>query len=93
MFRYDRRLYKNEEAKNIVADAWLGDPLASVTEKLANARSVISAWNRTQQKNSMKIIEEKRKELNAALSSRVEDSGLIHEITSQLNSTYAAEEE
>ena len=93
MFHYDRRLCKNEEAKKIVADAWLGDPLASVTEKLANARSVISAWNRTQQRNSMKIIEEKRKELNAALSSRVEDSGLIHEITPQLNSAYAPEEE
>lgn len=90
MFRYDRRLCKNEEARKVVTDAWQDVPVASVTEKLASARSAISLWNRTQQRNSMKTIQHKKKELNAALSSPMEDSALIQEISTQLNVAYAA---
>ena len=93
MFRYDRRLCKIEEARKVVTDAWQDVLVASVTEKLASARSAISLWNRTQQRNSMKIIQHKKKELNAALSSPTEDSALIQEISTQLNVAYAAEEE
>ncbi|XP_013583274.1 uncharacterized protein LOC106422427 [Brassica napus] len=81
------------EAKKIVADAWISDPFSTVTEKLVTARSAISAWNHTQQQNSMKIIEQKREELNAALSRPVEDTSLIQEISTQLSAAYAAEEE
>ena len=41
----------------------------------------------------MKIIEQKREELNAALSRPVEDTSLIQEISTQLSAAYAAEEE
>lgn len=74
-------------------ETWKGLPSASVSEKLATTRSAISAWNRSQQRNSMMIIEQKKLELNAALSSAIEDSGLIQEISNQLNSAYLAEEE
>ncbi|KAF2556733.1 hypothetical protein F2Q68_00013057 [Brassica cretica] len=43
LFRYDRRLCKNEEAKKVIAEAWVGDPDASVMERLASTRSAISA--------------------------------------------------
>ena len=46
MFRYDRRLSKNEEARKVTTEAWIKDPLSTVAKKLASTRSVISAWNR-----------------------------------------------
>ena len=61
MFRYDRRLCKNEKARKVVTDAWQDVPVASVTEKLASARSAISLWNRTQQRNNMKTIQHKKR--------------------------------
>ena len=77
----------------MIVETWKGFPSGSVSEKLASTRSAISAWNRSQQRNIMMIIEQKKLELNAALSSAVEDSVLIQEISSQLNSAYLAEEE
>lgn len=91
-FRYDRRLCQNEEAKKVIAAAWIDDPDASVTERLASTRSAISAWNRTQQRNSRKIIEQKKGELNAALASPANDTALIQEISKELSKAYLAEE-
>ena len=92
-FRYDRRLCKNEEAKKVITEAWLGDHNSSVMEKLANARSAISAWNRKQQRNSKMLIEKKKRELNVALSSRANDIALIQDISKQLDAAYSEEEE
>lgn len=57
IFRYDRRLCKNEEARKVVTDSWQGIPSASVSTKLASTRSAISLWNKTQQRNSQRVIE------------------------------------
>lgn len=93
MFRYDRRLWKKQwcEESNwrIVGSA---SPFIR-HRKLASTRSAISAWNWVQQHNSMKIIEQKKAELNESLSKPIEDTARIQEISPQLNSAYQAEEE
>ena len=93
VFRYDRWLCKNEEAKQVIADTWAGLSHAAVTEKLASTRSAISMWNKAQQRNSMKTIELKKAQLNDALSKPKEDTALIQEISTQLNAAYQEEEE
>ncbi|WZZ22713.1 hypothetical protein YC2023_124100 [Brassica napus] len=93
MFRYDRRLCKNDEAKKIISDSWRATTNSSVSDKLSSTRSAISAWNKTQQRNSQRIIEEKKRELDAALSSRLNDTVLIQNISEKLNAAYLAEEE
>lgn len=93
LFRYDRRLCKNEEAKKVISDSWRGTPARSVSEKLASARSAISMWNKTQQRNSQAIIEQKKHELDAALVSPINDVILIQDIATKLNAAYLAEEE
>ncbi|KAH0935944.1 hypothetical protein HID58_013061, partial [Brassica napus] len=53
----------------IISDSWRATTNSSVSDKLSSTRSAISAWNKTQQRNSQRIIEEKKRELDAALSS------------------------
>ncbi|KAL0792033.1 hypothetical protein Bca101_008279 [Brassica carinata] len=93
MFRYDRRLCKNDEAKEMITETLAGCSSASVMDKLAFTRSAISEWNRAKQRNSMKVIEQKKKELNDALSNPIEDAPRIQEISHQLNAAYLAEED
>ncbi|KAL0896578.1 hypothetical protein Bca101_080539 [Brassica carinata] len=92
IFRYDRRLCKNEEAKKVITESWRGNPASSVRDKLAFTRSAISLWNKTQQRNSQKNIEQKKRELDAALASPDNDVALIQGLASKLNEAYLAEE-
>ncbi|KAL0744395.1 hypothetical protein Bca4012_085908 [Brassica carinata] len=92
-FRYDRRLCKNDEAIRVISDSWRATPSASVSDKLSSTRSAISAWNKTQQRNSQEMIEQKKWELNEALSSPRNDTALIQTISEALNAAYLAEEE
>lgn len=66
--------------------------LLSLRSSLA-PEAAISVWNRTQQRNSMKLIEKKKKELNDALSSPANDRSLIQDISKQLSGAYLSEEE
>ena len=50
-------------------------------------------WSKQQNCNSRLTIELKKQELEEALSSRVNDLTLIHQINSDLNDAYQAEEE
>ncbi|XP_056842856.1 uncharacterized protein LOC130507579 [Raphanus sativus] len=93
LFRYDRRLCKNEEAKKVISNSWSADNAQTVSEKLSSARSAISAWNKTQHRNSQRVIEQKKWELNKALSSPANDTALIQNISEALNAAYLAEEE
>ena len=92
-FRYDRRLCKNEEARKMISNAWRGAGQATVRDKLASTRSAISAWNKTQHRNSQEVIQQQKTALNAALSSPVNDIDLIQVIAAKLNAAYSAEEE
>ena len=93
LFRYDRRLCKNEEAKKVISDTWRDTQVTAVSAKLASTRSAISAWNKTQQRNSQATIEQKKRELDVALASPVNDTSLIQSIAEKLNAAYLAEEE
>lgn len=77
LFRYDRRLCKNEEVKRIIFEAWHSAADSSVSTKLCSTRSAISAWNKTQQRNSQRTNELKKRELDEALSSPANDAVLI----------------
>lgn len=93
LFRYDRRLCKNVEARKVISDSWRGALAATVSEKLGSTRSAISAWNKTQQRNSQEIIEQKKRDLDPALASPANDAVLIQDIAAKLNDAYLAEEE
>ena len=93
IFRYDRRLCKNEEAKSIITAALTGCSEASVSEKLAHTRGAISLWNRNKQRNSKLVIEKKKRELNEALSEPFQDTAKIQDINKQLTAAYLAEED
>ena len=74
MFRYDRRLCKNEEAKRVIADSWRATTNAFVSDKLSSARSAISAWNKTQQRNSQRVIEEILNDNNTILIQNISET-------------------
>ena len=69
VFRYDRRLNSNEEAKQVIRDSWAGATEASVMEKLVTTRRAISEWNKLQQRNSKEIIEQLKSNLEEAWTS------------------------
>ncbi|WZY68165.1 hypothetical protein YC2023_000405 [Brassica napus] len=93
MFRYDRRLKDNKEVKDLVQDVWNNAGDRPIREKIALTRSAIVEWSKQQNRNSRIIIEQKKLELEEALSSSVNDLALIHQINSALNEAYKAEED
>lgn len=92
LFRYDRRLSSNEEAKQVIRRAWAESSDIRIMDKLASTRGAISEWNRLQQRNSKALIEQNKFELEKALISPVNDTGLIKEINDKLEKAYIAEE-
>lgn len=92
MFCYDRRLCQDEEAKRIIFESLRENSEASVSDILSYTCSAISTWNKTQHRNSQEEIEKKKKELNEALSSLLNDTVLIQDISAKLNAAYLAEE-
>ena len=92
IFRYDRRLKDNEEVTKLIREAWTNAPNLVVTDRIKLIRGVISRWNKEQQLNSRSLIEQKRRDLEAAQSSSLNDTQLIHQITEDLKKAYKAEE-
>lgn len=92
LFRYDRRLNDNGEVKDIILDVWQSSGTIPIKDRIAKTRVAITEWNKTQHRNSRRLIEEKKTELEAALCSPVNNTTLIQDITSQLNNAYLAEE-
>lgn len=92
LFRYDRRLKDNEEVWELVRQIWEEGAAFSVQEKIEATRKAISAWNKTKQRNSRLTIEEKKVELEAALSDVANDTMLIKQISQDLKTAYQAEE-
>ncbi|KAG2255126.1 hypothetical protein Bca52824_074420 [Brassica carinata] len=92
LFRYDRRLNTNEEAKKVIYESWASNDQSRVSERLASTRRALSEWNKLQQQNSKILIEQRKRELEAALTSPLNDTVLIKEISDKLNEAYLAEE-
>lgn len=81
IFRYDRRLKDNPEVTAIIKEAWILAKHKPISGRIAAVRGAISLWNKERQYNSRKLIEEKRIELETALSCLSNDTDRIHKIT------------
>ena len=92
LFRYDRRLNTNEEVIKVVLESWASLDRPKVSERLAATRRALSEWNKLEQQNSKVLIKQRKQELEAALTSPLNDTALIKEIGDKLNDAYLAEE-
>ncbi|CAA7014405.1 unnamed protein product [Microthlaspi erraticum] len=93
LFSYDRRLRNNEEVKLLITESWNTNPRADVETRISNCRKAIIQWHRSHHLNSRKIIEEKKSELERAMTSNVLNDTLIFQINKELKGAYEAEEE
>lgn len=93
LFRYDRRLKDNAEAKQLISEAWSLDDQESVDDKINRCRTAIIQWAKEKHLNSQKLIEEYKGKLEEAMSSSLASTECILEINSKLLLAYKAEEE
>ncbi|XP_022568759.2 uncharacterized protein LOC111211768 [Brassica napus] len=92
LFHYDRRLKNNPEVKDLVAKTWMSGSFRTVTDRISAMRSVLIGWSRQQALNSRARIEEKKFQLDQALTDPINDTELITKVTKELDDAYAAEE-
>ena len=92
IFRYDRRLCKNEEVRRIIAEAWTANR-ASVEHKIAACRRAISKWNREHHENSQATIKREKNRLEEAMTNPTSSEELICSINSALKKAYKEEED
>lgn len=93
LFRYDRRLKDNDEVKTLVAETWKNATHMCISDRISRVRSAIAEWSRAKYSNNRILIEEKKAQLESALTCSTEDATLIKKISDELNSAYLAEEE
>ena len=93
MFRYDRRLKDNPEAKELINRAWKTAVDKSVHGRIAIVRTALIEWSKQRFLNSRARIEEKKAELEKALTDPANDRELINTVTNELNAAYESEEE
>lgn len=93
MFRYDRRLKDNPEAKELINRAWKTTVDKSVHGRIAIVRTALIEWSKQRFLNSRTRIEEKKAELEKALTDPANDRELINTVTNELNAAYESEEE
>jgi len=67
VFRYDRRLKNNAEVTQLIKECWNREPSFSVSQRIAICRKEIVAWSMEKQRNSQKLIEQKKMELEQAM--------------------------
>ncbi|CAA7020161.1 unnamed protein product [Microthlaspi erraticum] len=92
LFRYDRRMKSNEIIKKLVAKAWKHNPEATVEQRISRCRKEIAMWNRQYHQNSKRAIEEKKQQLEEAMSARIADENRIQSINALLRAAYKEEE-
>lgn len=80
LFRFDRRLIVDCEARKIIEDAWSASPSDSFIAKLNRVRRDLIAWTKEKQLNSGKLIKNQQMSLESALSSSTPNQLLIDEI-------------
>lgn len=82
----------NPEVKELIKDTWKKAENKSVMDRIALTRPVITEWRKAKKQNSRLETEQKKAELEAALTSPLNDIVLFHKITSELADAYIAEE-
>ncbi|CAA7021924.1 unnamed protein product [Microthlaspi erraticum] len=93
LFRYDMRLRNNEEVSALIEKAWNTNPRGSVDQRISSCRRAIIQWSRNHYINSQKKIEEKRRELEEAMSNDECNDNVIFQINKELKEAYQAEVE
>ncbi|CAA7029802.1 unnamed protein product [Microthlaspi erraticum] len=93
LFRYDRKLRNNEEVKQLIEETWNYNSRANVEMRISNCRKAIIQWHKSNHTNNQKQIEEKRRELEGAMSNNEPNEILISQINKELKGAYEAEEE
>ena len=93
LFRFDRRLKDNPAVQELIDKHWKQAGGASVCKKIAIVQGSIVAWNKKQQQNSRAIIEQRKIELEEAMTSAQDDAPLIAIINQDLREAYKAEED
>lgn len=92
LFRYDRPLKDNPEVKELVHQALQRGANQTVNDRIVEVRSALIEWSKQQYRNSRALIEEKKFELEKALTDPLNDTTLITKVTEELNAAYASEE-
>lgn len=88
VFRYDRRLKNNAEVTQLIKECWNREPSFSVSQRIAICRKEIVAWSREKQRNSQKLIEQKKMELEQAMVSPENNDDLLAKINLDLTEAY-----
>ena len=91
LFRYDRRLCKNEEVRKLIAVAWSSNR-EYVEHKIAACRRAISKWNREHYENCQAAISKEKLRLEKAMSDPTRAEEEITLINMALKKAYKEEE-
>ncbi|CAA7012943.1 unnamed protein product [Microthlaspi erraticum] len=91
LFRYDRRLKDNEEVTKLVAETWSERADNTVNQKIDSCRKAIVLWNKKQQQNSQKRLEELKKGIDEEMSSSNPNETRLLKLNEDLKTSYAAE--
>ena len=93
LFRFDRRLKKNLEIKQLIHEVWNAQDNLAVEFRLAKCRKAICNWSKTHHENCSKALETLKQRLEEAMTDQSADEELIREINKKLLLLYKAEEE
>ncbi|WZY87458.1 hypothetical protein YC2023_044193 [Brassica napus] len=92
LFRYDRGINEDPEARQVIEEAWKKDVLELVETKIKRCRAELIRWSKAKKENSAKKIVELQEELEEILSSDTPSTEVIQEISLALLKAYKAEE-
>lgn len=92
IFRFDRRLRDNKEAKQLIKNIWERFPHLHVEEKLSLCRRAICNWSKNFYDNSRKILDTLRERLEIAITDPIHNEDLIFKINKDILQTYRKEE-
>lgn len=92
LFRFDRRLKDNPEAKALIHKVWTEATNTTVNDRITAVRTALADWSRQQYQNSRILIDQKKLELERAQTNTANDTELILRVANELNAAYVAEE-
>ena len=92
LFRYDRGIKEDPEARKVIEEAWKKDTPQQVESKIKRCRIELIKWSKSKKENSAKTILELQKKLEENLSSDTPSIEIIQELSLALAKAYKAEE-
>ena len=92
LFRFDRRLKDKPEVKDLIEKTWKESAGSAVEQKITLVRRALVKWCKDQHINSRKEIDQKKVDLEKAMTSRENNVDLINKINGELKKAYLEEE-